>query len=66
MLLKRRTNPATFLRLAMASLLVFFALVPIARLAPANWQDLLDGVRGAMLGATLTLMALTGMAKRRS
>ena len=66
MLLKRRTNPATFLRLAMASLLAFFTLTLIARSAPSNWQDLLDGVRGAMLGATLALMALTGVVKRRS
>jgi hypothetical protein len=65
MLLKRRTAPATLWRYSMASLLAFFAITLIARSAPTNWQDLLDGVRGAMLGATLALMALTAVAQRR-
>ena len=65
MLLKRQTNPATLWRLAMASLLAFFVITLISRSAPTNWQDLLDGMRGAMLGATLALMALTAVARRR-
>jgi hypothetical protein len=66
MLLKRNTNPATLLRSAMACLLAFFAVTLIARSAPSTWQDLLDGLRGAILGATLALMILTGVVKRRS
>jgi hypothetical protein len=66
MLLMRRTNPATLWRSAMACLLAFFAVTWIARSAPSTWQDLLDGVRGAMLGATLALMFLMGVVKRQS
>jgi hypothetical protein len=66
MLLKRNTNPATLWRSAMACLLAFFAVTLIARSAPSAWQDLLDGLRGAILGATLALMILTGVVKRRS
>ena len=65
MLLKRNTNPATLWRSAMASLLAFFVVTLIARSAPSTWQDLLDGLRGAMLGVTLALMILTGVVKRR-
>jgi hypothetical protein len=65
MLLKRRTNPTTLWRSAMACLLAFFAVTLISRSAPSDWQDLLDGVRGAMLGATLGLMVLTAVVQRR-
>jgi hypothetical protein len=64
MLLKRTTNPTTLWRAAMSCLLAFFAITLVARSAPATWQDLLDGVRGATLGATLALMFLVGMVKR--
>jgi hypothetical protein len=65
MLLKRRTNPSALWRYAMVCLLAFFALTLVARSASPSWADLLDGVRGAMLGATLALMGLTAAAQRR-
>jgi hypothetical protein len=65
MLLKRRTNSATLWRSAMGCLLAFFAVTLISRSARSDWQDLLDGVRGAMLGATLGLMVLTAVVQRR-
>ena len=65
MLLRRRTNTATLWRSTMACLLAFFAVPLVTRSAPSNWQDLLDGVRGAFLGVTLGLMALTIVVQRR-
>jgi len=64
-MLLKLDNSKTLWRSAMVSLLVFFTVTLIARTAPSNWQDLLDGVRGAMLGVTLGLMALTVVAQRR-
>jgi hypothetical protein len=65
MLLKQGRDPRTVWRMAMVCLLAFFALPLITRSAPSNWQDLVDGVRGALLGATLALMAVSGLLKRR-
>jgi hypothetical protein len=64
MLLKSR-NPRTVWRIAMVCLLAFFALPLVTRSLPSTWQDLIDGVRGALLGATLALMAVSGVLKRR-
>lgn len=66
MLLKQGTRPSTLLRWAMVCLLAFFAMSPIARLMPAASDDLVDGVRGVLLGVTLGLMVLIGVLKRRS
>jgi hypothetical protein len=65
MLLKQGRNPSTLWRWAMVCLLAFFALPLVTRITPLASQDLLDGIRGALLGATLALMALSGALKRR-
>ena len=58
-------NPRTVLRLAMLCLLAFFAMNVVARYTSPAHEDLLDGVRGALLGATLGLMLVVGVVKRR-
>ena len=63
MLLKK--NPRAVWRLAMLSLLAFFAMNIVARYAPPAREDLLDGVRGALLGVTIGLMIVVGVIKRR-
>jgi hypothetical protein len=65
MLLRRTSNPRTVFRLASLCLLAFFALPLLARPTSTAWVDVLDGVRGAMLGATLALFAFSGVLKRR-
>lgn len=65
MLLKRGRNPSTLWRWAMVCLLAFFALPMLTRVMPVASPDLVDGIRGALLGATLGLMVLTGVLKRR-
>jgi hypothetical protein len=65
MLLKRTSNPRTIFRFATITLLVFFALPLVARPTATFWVDLLDGVRGAMLGITIGLLAIAGILKRR-
>ena len=66
MLLKQGTRPSTLLRWAMVCLIAFFALPLVARVMPLASADLVDGVRGMLLGMTLGLMVLTGVLKRRS
>ncbi|HEV7993382.1 MAG TPA: hypothetical protein VGP25_16270 [Gemmatimonadaceae bacterium] len=63
MLLKK--NPRIVWRIAMLCLLAFFAMNVVARYAPPVQQDFLDGVRGALLGATIGLMIVVGVIKRR-
>lgn len=58
-------NPRVVWRLAMLSLLAFFATTLIARSAAPARQDLLDGVRGVLLGAAIGLMIVMGVIKRR-
>jgi hypothetical protein len=65
MLLKQGRKPSTLWRWATLCLLAFFALPLFARIVPAAPEDLIDGIRGAMLGATIALMALSGVLKRR-
>jgi hypothetical protein len=65
MLLRRNPNPRTIFRIASLFLLAFFALPLVARPTATFWVDVLDGVRGAMLGVTLGLFALSAMVKRR-
>jgi hypothetical protein len=65
MLLKQGTKPSTLWRWAMVCLLAFFALPLATRAMPVATEDLVDGIRGALLGATLGLMVLSGVLKRR-
>ena len=65
MLLKQGRNPSTLWRSSMLCLLAFFALPLLARVVPAAPEDLVDGIRGALLGATIALMTLSGVLKRR-
>jgi len=65
MLLQQGRNPSTLWRWAMVCLLAFFALPMATRLVPLASPDLVDGIRGALLGATLGLMVVTGVLKRR-
>lgn len=65
MLLKQGRNPSTLWRWAMVCLLAFFALPLLMRIVPLASPDLVDGIRGALLGVTLGLMVLTGVLKRR-
>lgn len=65
MLLKQGTRPSTLLRWAMVCLLAFFALPIAARMMPLASADLVDGVRGMLLGVTIGLMVLIGVLKRR-
>ena len=65
MLLKQGTKPSTLWRSAMVCLLAFFALPLATRAMPVATEDLVDGIRGALLGAALGLMVLSGVLKRR-
>jgi hypothetical protein len=62
MLLKVK-HPRTIFRLAMGCLLVFSGL---GLMNPASTfsQDVVDGMRGALLGATIVLVYLTFRLKR--
>ena len=66
MLLKQGRKPSTLWRWAMVCLLAFFALPLLARLVPLASPDLVDGIRGALLGATVGLMVLIGVLERRN
>ena len=66
MLLRHSRNPRTVFRAAMACLLVFSALPLIARPSTTYWSDVMDGVRGALLGATIALIAASGVLRRRN
>ena len=63
MLLKVK-NPRTIFRLAMVCLALFGAL-GLPSLASRFSEDLLDGMRGALLGATVVLIYLTFRLERR-
>ena len=65
MLLNQGRRPSTLWRWAMVCLLAFFALPLVTRIVPLASPDLVDGIRGALLGATLALMVLSGVLKRR-
>ena len=65
MLLKQGTKPSTLWRSAMVCLLAFFALPLVTRVMPVATEDLVDGIRGALLGAALGLMVLSGVLNRR-
>jgi hypothetical protein len=49
----------------MVCLLAFFALPMIVRLTPFASEDLVDGIHGALLGAAIGLMVLSGVRARR-
>lgn len=63
MLLKMKT-PLTIFRVAMLCLALFGGL-GIPRLSSAFSEDLLDGMRGALLGATIVLIYLTFRLRRK-
>jgi hypothetical protein len=65
MLLKNGVQPRTLCRAAMAVLLVFFATGLMPRLQSDFGDGLYDGVRGALLGASIALMALWRVAENR-
>jgi hypothetical protein len=56
MLLKTR-NPRTIFRLAMASL-ALFGVLGIVHLPATFSEDMVDGMRGALLGASIALLYL--------
>ena len=65
MLLKQGRDPSTLWRWAMVCLLAFFARTLVARVIPSASEDLVDGIRGVLLGATIALIVLAGVLKRR-
>jgi hypothetical protein len=65
MLLKHGRRPSTLWRWAMVCLLAFFALPMVGRVIPLGSEDLVDGIHGALLGAAIALMTLSGVLKRR-
>ena len=63
MLLKIK-SPRTIFRLAMMCL-ALFGILGFPSLASTFSEDLLDGVRGALLGATIVLVYLTFRLRKR-
>lgn len=59
-------TPRVVKRLAMLCLLAFFAMNLVARDAPPAREELLDGIRGGLLGAALGLMIVVGVIKHRA
>jgi len=69
MLLQNKFSSRTLMRLTMSSLLLFFGIELVARLAPAHVgmsPDVVDGVRGVFLGISIGLMILALRASRAS
>jgi hypothetical protein len=69
MLLKNRMNKRTAFRAAMACILVSSALPLMARFAGPTtdfWIGVMDGIRGAALGAAIALIAVSGVLRRRN
>ena len=64
MLLKIR-QPRTIFRLAMVCLIAFFSVTLITRFWTGLSEDVIDGTRGALLGATLGLFVVFQIAQRR-
>jgi hypothetical protein len=63
MLLKTK-NPRTIFRLAMASL-ALFGLLGMLHLPEGFSEGMVDGMRGALLGATIALLYLAFRLERR-
>jgi hypothetical protein len=63
MLLKMKSSRSIF-RIAMTCLAVF-GILGIPSLSSTFSEDLLDGVRGALLGATIVLIYLTLRLRKR-
>ena len=66
MLLRNSRNQRAVFRTAMATLLGFFVLPLVAHPTTTYWIDIMDGVRGALLGAAIALIAVSGVLKRRN
>jgi hypothetical protein len=56
-MLLKTTNPRTIFRLGMA-FLAMFGVLGIVHLPATFSEDILDGVRGALLGASIALLYL--------
>ena len=69
MLLKNRATPRTLVRVSMVCLLIFFSLGVVVRftqpLTPF-WDGIVDGMRGAQLGAAIALIFLGRRALTRN
>ena len=63
-MLLKTTNPRTIFRLAMASL-ALFGLLGIVHLPATFSEDMVDGMRGALLGATIALLYLVFHVRRK-
>ena len=63
-MLLKTTNPRTIFRLAMTSL-ALFGLLGIVHLPATFSEDMVDGMRGALLGATIALLYLTFHLRRK-
>ena len=56
-MLLKTTHPRTIFRLAMASL-ALFGVLGIVHLPESFREDVVDGIRGALLGASIALLYL--------
>lgn len=56
-MLLKATNPRTIFRAAMASL-ALFGVLGMPSLSTSLGEDVVDGIRGALLGATIGLLYL--------
>jgi hypothetical protein len=63
-MLLRTTHPRSIFRLA-AACLALFGLLGIPRVASSFGEGLLDGVRGALLGAAVALLYLMFRLQRK-
>ena len=64
-MLLKKGNPRTVFRAALGCLLVFSLLPLVTRHAGSQWIDVIDGVRGVLLGAMIALIAVSGVLQRR-
>ena len=62
-MLLKNTNARTIFRLAMAAL-ALFGVLGMVHLSPTVSEDLVDGIRGALLGASIALLYLAFRARR--
>jgi hypothetical protein len=63
-MLLKTTNPRTIFRLAMAAL-ALFGLLGIVHLPATVSEDMVDGMRGGLLGVTIALLYLVFHLKRK-
>jgi hypothetical protein len=63
-MLLKTTNPRTLFRFAMASL-ALFGVLGMVHLPATVSEDIVDGTRGALLGATIALLYLAFHLQRK-